>query len=183
MNEAHLHVALNHFPVVGAIIATGILLSGLLRKNEGVQRTALWIFILLALIAIPVLISGEAAKELLEHAPGFDEELIERHEELATITFWMLILSGIVSMVRLFFMHGKKWQPVFTKLIALLAVAVSAMVGLTANTGGKIRHTEFEKTTIDSLQNIKAEENEEPGTETEKGRGRKRKGKNVKDLK
>ena len=176
MNEAHLHVALNHFPVVGAVIAAGILITGLVWKNVSIQKTSLWLFIFIALLAIPVLLTGEGAKEIVEHLPAVDEEVIEKHEQFATISFWLLIITGLFSMVQLFIL--KRWNTTskFTLLIALLAITASGMAGLTANAGGKIRHTEFATSPANEETEIKAIENDEPVNEKDKGRGRKRKG-------
>ena len=80
MNQAHLHVALNHFPVVGAIIATAIMLFGLFKKNDKTKEIALWLFVAIAAIAIPVLFTGKNAAELVEHLPAVSEETIETHE-------------------------------------------------------------------------------------------------------
>lgn len=178
MNQAHLHVALNHFPVVGAVIATAILVTGIYRKNVSVQKTALWIFSFIALLSIPVLITGEGAKEIVEHLPAVDEEAIERHVQFATISFWLLILTGLLSMTLLFIFKRQTTTSKLTLLIAVLAIAVSGMTGLTANAGGKIRHTEFAVSAANAEEEIKAVEKDEPVNENDKGRGRKRKGKN-----
>ena len=122
MNQAHLHIALNHFPVVGSVIATLVLVTGIYRKNVGVQKVALWIFSFIALLSIPVFITGEGAKKIVEHLPAVDEEVIERHEQFATISFWLLIMTGLFSMIRLFFL--KRWATTskLTMLIARYAI-------------------------------------------------------------
>lgn len=177
MNQAHLHIALNHFPVVGAVIATAILITGIYRKNISVQKTALWIFSFIALLSIPVLITGEGAKEIVEHLPAVDEEAIERHEQFAMISFWLLVLTGLLSMTLLFILKRPAVTSKFTLLVALLALTASGMAGLTANAGGKIRHTEFAVPAANE-EEIKAVEKDEPVNENDKGRGRNRKGKN-----
>lgn len=176
MNAAHVHVALNHFPVVGAIIAAVILITGMIKKNDSMQQVSLWIFTALAVIAIPVLLTGEGAEEIVEHLPGVDEETIERHVQLARITFWLLITTGLHSISQLYLIKIKKQTGKLMIVIAILSVIVSGSAGLTANAGGKIRHHEFENAAFNKREEIKAEEQEETKSETDKGRGRKRKG-------
>ena len=40
MNEAHLHMVVNHFPIIGTILAIGILIAGLLSKNSSIINTS-----------------------------------------------------------------------------------------------------------------------------------------------
>ncbi|HEX8280690.1 MAG TPA: hypothetical protein VF551_04895, partial [Chthoniobacterales bacterium] len=84
MNPAHLHVILNHIPVVGVPIGFGLLFYGLLRKSAEVKRASLLVFIAMALIAIPTFLAGKAAEDVVEHLPDVREELIENHERAAT---------------------------------------------------------------------------------------------------
>jgi uncharacterized membrane protein len=40
MNDAHLHMVVNHFPIIGTILAIGILIAGLFTKNNGIKNTS-----------------------------------------------------------------------------------------------------------------------------------------------
>ncbi len=51
MNEAHLHLVVNHFPIIGTILGLGILVVGLLLKNNSVKNTAFFLFIVAAIFA------------------------------------------------------------------------------------------------------------------------------------
>jgi len=37
MNDAHLHMVVNHFPIIGIIFGLGILISGIALKNDVVK--------------------------------------------------------------------------------------------------------------------------------------------------
>lgn len=178
MNEAHLHVALNHFPVVGAIISAVILFAGILRKNSSIRDISFWLFIFIALLSIPVLLTGESAKETIEHLQGINEETIETHERLARITFGLLIATGLASGIHLFLLKIKKHWPELMTLVAVLAVFVTVFAGITANAGGKIRHSEFENSTVNDNEELKPGEQDEPETKMEEYRSRKKKGRN-----
>ena len=34
MNDAHLHLVVNHFPIIGTILGLGILIAGIVLKNK-----------------------------------------------------------------------------------------------------------------------------------------------------
>lgn len=174
MNEAHLHVAINHFPVVGAVIGMVIIIAGLLKKNDAVVEAALWLFVGLALLAIPVLLTGQAAKEMLEHFPGIEEDVIEKHEGLAKITVWILVITGFLSLCQLYLTRIKKQPGRFTALVAFLAVVASGSAAITANAGGKVRHSEFENGATINREEMKEEEKQEE--EMDKKNSKKRKG-------
>ena len=51
MNDAHLHLAVNHFPIIGTILGLGILIAGIILKNNSVKNTAYCLFIVAAIFA------------------------------------------------------------------------------------------------------------------------------------
>ncbi len=51
MNDAHLHLVFNHFPIIGTIFGLGVLMAGLLLKNNTVKNVAYGLFIATALFA------------------------------------------------------------------------------------------------------------------------------------
>ena len=85
MNEAHLHITLNHFPIIGSIIGVTILMAGLFFKSRDTLRTGLVILIVGAVVAIPTYLTGEAAEETVEHMSGISHDLIHEHEEKAEL--------------------------------------------------------------------------------------------------
>ena len=50
---AHLHILVSVFPSFGLVIVLGFYLSGFLADNEGIKRTCLVLFAMLALLSIP----------------------------------------------------------------------------------------------------------------------------------
>lgn len=83
MNDAHLHLVLNHLPIIIPLIGLLILIGGIIIKSEVVKRVAYLVFILGALAAIPAFATGEGAEEIIENMAGIDENLIKTHEEIA----------------------------------------------------------------------------------------------------
>lgn len=147
MDATHLHLILTHFPIVGTIIGIGIMAYGLFSKNDAIKKVALVTFVLMAILTIPVFLTGEEAEETVENIEGVSEQLIENHEELASIAIWFMGLLGVLSLVTIFAIF-KKWA--FAKIISIITLIVSlGTFGLFAqvgNTGGEIRHSEIRTT-------------------------------------
>ena len=64
MNVAHLHLMLNHIPVVGMGFGLALVGLALLRKSEELKRISLGFLIVIALLAIPAYLTGEQAAEI-----------------------------------------------------------------------------------------------------------------------
>jgi uncharacterized membrane protein len=144
MNWAHVHLALSHLPVIGAIFGLLLLLLALLRKSEELKRVSLGVFVITALLALPVYFTGEPAEEMIEHLPGVAEPLIERHENAALFALLMAGVTGIVALIGLILFRRAETLPIWVVGAALvLSLATSGLMGWTANLGGEIRHTEI----------------------------------------
>lgn len=173
MDAAHAHLILNHIPVVGLGAAILLLLYAMARKNDEMKKAALAGFVLLALVAIPVFLTGKAAEDLVEHLPGVTEAFIEQHEEAATASLIAIELLGAVSLAGLAFTRRSKAVPKWFAAIALVAsLAVAGVITWTANLGGQIRHTEIRAgASAPSTQDGAAEDdNKEKGKQERKKR-------------
>lgn len=161
MNAAHAHLMVNHFPVIGGILATALLLSGIVLKNETVKRTAYFVFLISAIGAVFTFLSGEGAEEIVEKISGIDENLIEKHEEKAAFALWSSIIIGVLSAIGLYLsFKSSKLSGVFSFVVLLVSFITIYFSWQAGNSGGKIRHPE-----IDNAQTVqstnKGEENEQ----------------------
>lgn len=144
MSEAQIHLLLNHIPVMGSLFATAILIWGLVRKQQEVIQTALYLFIISAVFAIPVYFSGEGAEEAVEHLPAVSEALIEDHEHLAKTAMFIIEVLGLASIGALFLSIKNKLIPVWYNIALLvLALVNGGVIAQTAHLGGMIRHSEI----------------------------------------
>jgi uncharacterized membrane protein len=66
MNDAHLHMVVNHFPIIGTIFGLGILIAGILLKNNAVKNTAYVLLIIAAVFGFASMSTGEGAEELVK---------------------------------------------------------------------------------------------------------------------
>ena len=146
MNWAHMHLMINHFPVIGLVFGLALLLIAVIKKSDDLKKISLWFFILIALTALPVYFSGEPAEESVEHLSGGAEQVIEQHEKMAMLSLAAVIISGFIAAVGLFLIkrHGKIANMLIMTLLVSLVIS-SGLMAKTANLGGQIRHTEIRK--------------------------------------
>jgi hypothetical protein len=142
MSAVEIHLALNHVPVVGFAGALSILIWGMFRRSEEVERVALAACVAVALLTIPVYRSGEPAEDVAEKLPGVTHEVIEEHEEAAEYAFVAACGCGAVALVGLVVWRHPERRRFAIRSTLVLAVATAVMVGRTAMLGGQIRHTE-----------------------------------------
>ena len=144
MNEAHLHLLVNHFPIIGTIFGLGILIAGLILKNNSVKMVAYSLFIIAALYTALSMSTGEGAEELVEDMPNIGKQIIHEHEEIAEKFALVLYAMGALSLVSIYFSIKKnsllKYSTVVTLLLAVIGVFLAQKVGAS---GGEIRHTEI----------------------------------------
>jgi hypothetical protein len=145
MNTAYWHLILNHFPVIGTIIGTLILISGfILKKNATIQQTALGVFVFSALCAIPVYLTGEGAEEVVEKMPGVTESLIENHEDLGKNFMIVISALGLLSLITFITdLFKNKIASVLYIAVLISAIGTSIMAKQVGTSGGEVRHTEI----------------------------------------
>lgn len=144
MNQAHLHLLFNHFPVIGTILCLLLLLFALLRKSDELKRASLGGLVLISLLTIPAYLTGEPTEELVENLPGVSHALIEAHEEAALVAFIALGLTGALALVGLIWFRNRTTLPTWLIAAALLLTSISVgLMARTGNLGGEIRHTEI----------------------------------------
>ena len=146
MNSAHWHLLLNHFPILGTYFSTLLLIVGILLKNQTVKNTALGFFILTALLAIPVLLTGEGAEDILDSIGLKNEYFISQHERLAQIAFWLSVSIGVFSIGALIGQRTINKTRIFTFIILTAGLLNSVLMTAAGIAGGEIRHTEIRTT-------------------------------------
>ena len=148
MNQAHLHLLLNHLPILGTLFGLLTLGAGFFLKNNSVKRTAMGIFVFSAIAAIPAYLTGEGAEEVVESLPGVTENLIEAHEELANIFLWTVGALGLLSLAAFYAdFKGKKMAPALYTLTLIAAIGTMVFAQQVGSSGGEIRHTEIRSDT------------------------------------
>lgn len=144
MNYPHLHLIINHVPILGSVFALLLVLWGMARGSREVRRLALWVALIAGLTVYPAYFTGEEAHEQVEDYPGFDHDAAHEHEEAAEFSLIVLLVSAGAAGVALFLGRGDRTEPGWARGAVLLGlVASTATVARTAWVGGEIRHEEI----------------------------------------
>ncbi|TRX24219.1 hypothetical protein FNW25_12315 [Flavobacterium franklandianum] len=144
MNDAHLHLVVNHFPIIGTILGLGILITGIILKNNSVKSTAYVLFIVAAIFAVFSMGTGEGAEELVEDMPSVGKQIIHEHEEMAEKLAIILYVLGAISLAGLYLNYKKHAKAQLVSFIVLVvAIGATFLAQQTGTTGGEIRHTEI----------------------------------------
>ncbi len=145
MDLVHLHLMLNHVPVLGVVFAFVVGVIGFLFKSKAVTRVALGMLVFSAIIAVPVYLTGEPAEEVVEGLAGVSEAVIEQHESAAAFSLILAGVTGGFALLALLFGRSLTSKvPGYLVAATLLAAFLTTGSMLwTANLGGQIRHTEI----------------------------------------
>ena len=142
MDGQALHLAVNHFPIILALVGTAAALLAFLSRRRGVLLYALATLTLAGLASYPVVLTGDQAEEVLEERWFIDKAQIEEHEESADISNILLIVTGVVSAVCWYrvLRSPREAAPAtwMLALIVVLGLSSSGSVAYTAWEGGFI---------------------------------------------
>ncbi len=146
MTIAHVHLLLNHIPVLGAVVGLGLFLLSLVRKNDDLKRASLEVWFLVSLLTIPAYLSGNAAEQAIVERPDVAGALITAHEDAAVFAFILMQITGVLAWLGLWQYRRNtaaltlRWTLSAVVIFSVLTVAAMAR---TATLGGEIRHPEI----------------------------------------
>jgi hypothetical protein len=162
-NAAHLHLLVNHFPIIGAFLSVPMLvLALLLRKERGLLLASVF---LLAVTAASGWISqetGEKAMDFINDKDGegaawasdVDDHAITEHEERAEKSMYCAVPTALLGLVVLVLAHRRPPEnPLPRWWIGVLLVgagATSAAMAYAGNAGGVIIHREIRGDSMDT---------------------------------
>lgn len=142
MSPLHMHLMLNHVPVIGLLFVGFVLAVALWRRNDGIGKLGLVMLVGIGVVTAVVFLTGEPAEEVVEKLAGVNERVIHDHEEVAEAAFGATMIAGLLALVLLVWTR-RRTLPRAAMALALVAVAgVAGLMGRTAFLGGQIRHTE-----------------------------------------
>ena len=143
MSLVHLHLLLNHVPVIGTFFILFLLAAALWRRSNETAKLGLFLMVGIAVVAGFVFLTGEPAEEAVEHVAGVTDAVIHSHEEAAEAA---LVASGLAGALGLGLLvwFWRRELPRWAGMVSLVTMlAVGGLMAWTANLGGRIRHTEI----------------------------------------
>jgi len=143
---SHLHILISVFPSVGFAIGLGFYIVGLRTGNEFTKRVCLLLFGLLALLSIPIYVSGAASMSALSENPRFSADAVSLHYVWGIATLAGLLIAGAVASFKLWQSwrgdHASK-APLHLVVLGLSALALGLTL-VASELGLEINHRELE---------------------------------------
>lgn len=144
MNGAHLHLLINHIPVLGTFFGLALLAFAAWKRSDELRKAALGTFVIVALATLATYLTGDPAQDVVKGLPGVSAALIERHDNAAGFALGGGIALGVLALGGLiWFREGRQIKNWFSTLALAVAILVTGLMAWTANLGGQIRHTEI----------------------------------------
>lgn len=151
MNATHLHLLLNHFPIIGTLIGAIIIIYGFIKRDPKIKNLASLLIVIMSLIALPVFFTGEPAEEYIENIQGISEATIEKHEEAAEFAIVIMSITGFLALLSLFFNKIKpEFGNKFSWIVLVMTIVSFISMANVGFYGGKIRHTELNGTLVNN---------------------------------
>ncbi len=163
VNAAHWHLLVNHFPIVGAILAVPVaLLALILRKERGLLLAAVFLLAATAVTAWISVETGENAQDWIESAEdkpwfrAYEEANVGEHEERAETAAVVSYVSAAVGLFVLWLARRRTAENPLPRFWILLVVAgaaaTSGAMGWAGNAGGVIMHREIRGDALDTTK-------------------------------
>lgn len=144
MDQAHVHLLVNHLPVFASIVGGLLLARAIWVDSDDTKIAAYYVLILAAIGAIIAYLTGEGAEDRVENIHGISKETIHIHEASALIALVSLIILGLIAVAGIYVTTKKSS---LTDAMAFVTVVISLisfiLVARTGYLGGQIRHTEI----------------------------------------
>ena len=150
LQPEHLHVMLNHFPIILTLLVPPILLAGLFFQQKPILAVGFSLALLGALTTPVVMQTGHSAHtrfEMGQIQPPLDEEgdiAAEMHLDMAEKAAPILYFVGFGGIAGLLIL---RFRPAWAKGAALAVIVAAGVASIftlqSAQLGGRIRHPEF----------------------------------------
>src|SRR5262249_3605307 len=141
MNPAHLHLVLNHFPMIGLAVGLGLLAVAIAIKKEELKSASLVVLFLAALITIAAYLTGNAAQAALENRTDLSQAAIRTHEGAALWGLVFIEITGFMAWLGLWYFRivrrTANWN---VAAVFVLGIVTFTVMTKASNLGGEIRH-------------------------------------------
>lgn len=144
MDLSHLHLLINHLPIIGSMLGGLVLAFAIWEKSNRTKVAAYGVLIISSIGAVVAYLTGEAAEELVENISGVLKDTIKQHEDAAMISFIVLIVLGISSIIGIYLTYkNSRYIKRVANITLFLSVLSFGFISRAGYLGGQIRHTEL----------------------------------------
>lgn len=130
---AHLHQKIIHFPIAFLAIYPFIELLALFKKSETFDNLSFIMLIIGVIGLVLALITGNSNLSLYQNLSNYETEILNKHIEYANLSAWF---SGLLFLLRLYFIRKIKIYSVYRIIIVLISLIVLFFIIKTGEYGG-----------------------------------------------
>jgi uncharacterized membrane protein len=146
---SHLHILVSVFPSFGLLFVLGFYIAGFRADNDGIRRTCLALFGILALLSIPIYLSGDGAMAVLAKNPRFSKEMMNTHYGWGMAALLVLVMTGIVAFVELWRSYrARRASKDPFHLVSGLTIIALGLTAVVSELGLEINHRELQSATV-----------------------------------
>ncbi len=141
---AHLHLLLNHVPILGSIFVTVLFIVALFYRNVFLQKVSLWFLVGIALFTAATYLTGDKAVQAVQGLPGISADMIRSHELFAKLGLAAMFVTGVIALGGALFYSRKPAISRFLLTIMLVILLLnSGLFAYIGFLGGQIHHEEI----------------------------------------
>ncbi|WP_220195338.1 hypothetical protein [Ktedonospora formicarum] len=144
MTLAHVHLLVNHFPILGTLFIMALFIIALVFRSTLMQKVSLWFLVVIALLTAVAYATGDKAEAAVQGLPGISEQIIHLHANVARIGLILMFITGVIALWGAVFYRKHHKLPrlllITVLIVLLLNTALFAYVGFL---GGQIHHQEI----------------------------------------
>jgi uncharacterized membrane protein len=138
----HIHLMVNHFPIILTMAGTVAAVIALATRRRVVWLYAVATLTIAALTVYPVHLTGDLAAHVMKHKWYVVKDAVEAHDDFSGITMWVMLVTGALSAFawwRLVRQGGDEPAPGWLRLLIVVgALAGTGTGAYTAYLGGEI---------------------------------------------
>ena len=151
-NPVYLHLAINHLPVIGMMIAWIVLAFGAVTRDRACAILGMILVCGTAASTVLVVSAGEEAYQMvLPVLDGPARERLDLHADVAGEWIQQIYgVAGIALLGTLMAVARPSWTTPAASLVGLLTIGGLLSAGNIAKSGGEIRHPAFARETSPS---------------------------------
>jgi uncharacterized membrane protein len=141
---SHLHILISVFPSCGLMFVLGFYIAGLVTNNDGLKRTCLALFGLLAVLAIPTYISGAGSMAALADSARLSKGSLDAHYYAGLAALAALVIAGGAAWYELWQSRSAKhWSSQMLNVVLALVLITMVLMIYVDEVGWEINHFEL----------------------------------------
>ncbi|MBI4263144.1 MAG: hypothetical protein HY657_02105 [Acidobacteria bacterium] len=148
MTPTQVHLMLNHFSVIGSIFGVVLVVVAMVRNSRELVTLALATLLGVAMLSIPVYVTGEPAQEAIARQLGVPAEVVEQHAQAAEFAFFAIEWVGALALAGLWLFRTEPPPRWFLGLLLAGALVTAGVMVYTGNEGRQIRHPDLSTLTL-----------------------------------